>query len=356
MVARSNPTKVVINARFIDQPMTGVQRFALQISLHLKDLLPNVEFIAPRAPRGGSNVDHGLPLKRVGRFSGHAWEQLSLPRYLAQTDNATLINLCNTAPIFYNNKISTHHDITYIRHPESFSLKFRLLYRTISPLFLRKSKAVVTVSDFSKREICSHYGISESKITIAPNAVDSRFKPTPSSQRIRPYFLAVSSPAAHKNFDRVISAYERWDNRENVDLRIVGSASGVFASTAIDPPPKGVIFMGRVNDDDLITLYSDALGFIFPSVYEGFGIPPLEAQACGCPVIAAKIPPLNETLGSSAHYFDPYSISEIADCMTTVASDQSLRRELIERGTSNVARYSWRDSAQTIAALVAQAV
>jgi len=336
--------------------MTGVQRFALQISLHLKKMLPHVEFVAPKASPGSTDANCEIQPKRIGNLPGHAWEQISLPRYLSENGNPLLINLCNTAPAFYRNQISTHHDITYVRHPESFSRSFRLFYRIISPIFLRRSKAVVTVSSFSRKEICSHYGISESKVLIIPNAVDSRFKPSPPKEIGRPYFLAVSSPAAHKNFGSVISAYANWKGKSDIDLRIIGSASGVFAPTNSAPPTDGVIFMGRVSDDELITMYSNAIGFIFPSLYEGFGIPPLEAQACGCPVIAARIPPFDETLGSSAQYFDPRSASEISECMTNIAFDQSLRKQLIERGANNVSRYSWRESAEAIVSHINKAL
>jgi len=356
MLDRPTHSRVVVNARFIDQPITGVQRFALQICLHLKDILPSVEFVAPRAHEGTSTSPHGLPLKRIGSLSGHAWEQISLPRYLREAGSPILINLCNTAPILYRNQIVTHHDITYIRYPASFSAHFRAFYRLITPLFLRKSHSAVTVSAFSKREICSHFKIPESKVIVVPNATDAQFKPAPSNQAHSPYFLAVSSPVFHKNFDRVIAAYSKLTKQSGIELRIVGSASGVFASTRPQKLPEGVIFMGRVTDTELVSLYSNAVGFIFPSLYEGFGIPPLEAQACGCPVLAARIQPFDETLGDSACYFDPYDVDDIADCMTRVASNPLLRSELIARGTSNVLRYSWHRSAQLVAGLASRIV
>jgi len=143
--------KIIVNARFLTQKMTGVQRFATELAVRLaEEKCLDIEFVTPK------NIVHlnlarKLNAKIIGSFSGHLWEQICLPFYLRVNKKPLLINLCSTAPIIYKNQIITHHDITYIRFPQSFSSKFILLYKLIIPLILRSSKKVITVSNFSKK-------------------------------------------------------------------------------------------------------------------------------------------------------------------------------------------------------------
>lgn len=345
-----------VNARFLTQEMTGVQRFAEEISLALKELRNDVVFVSPPGVLR-EDVAEKLNVRIIGERGGHLWEQIDLPRYLKSQGGPLLLNLCSTAPILYKNKIVTHHDITYKRYPQSFSKKFRLFYNLFTPLMLKGSRHLITVSNFSKKEICQVYKYPRDKISIVYNAVSDLFNegnyPDEKNER---YLLAVSSPNYHKNFHGMIKAYSKL-NPPNVTLKIIGKASGVFLPQILEGQTsenEKIQFLGRVNDRELVELYSNALAFVFPSYYEGFGIPPLEAQACGCPVISSNTASMPEVLADSVLYFNPNSEDEIAEAMKKVINDEALRTELISKGLVNIKRFSWHRSASVISELVNQ--
>ncbi len=348
---------IVINARFLTQEMRGVQRFAEQLCLQLKTLRDDLVFVAPQNICLHESAKR-LQVRRIGRHRGHLWEQVDLPLWLARNGNPPLVSLCNTAPLAYRNQIATHHDITYVRHPESYSRTFRAMYRTLTPLLLGRVKALITGSEFSRMELASHYGYPASKISIVPSAVDERFQPfcvDTAPRGTTPYLLAVSSPSTHKNFARMIAAFLRVEGHNDVELRIVGDSNRVFAGSIHDVAGSRRIHnLGRLPDDELVKAYQGATAFVFPSIYEGFGIPPLEAQACGCPVIAARSASIPEVLGESALYFDPLDVGDISRAMERILSDEALRLDLRRRGKANVARFSWNASARQLSRLIDQ--
>ena len=341
---------IVINARFLTQELRGVQRFAEQICLALKQLRNDVVFVAPHGIQMHESAK-ALDVQCIGRHSGHLWEQVDLPLYLRRQGNPLLVSLCSTAPLLYSNQIATHHDVNYVRHPESYTRTFRLLYRTMTPIMLARIKSLLTVSAFSKGEIAQVYKYPEKKIFVVPNAVSGDFHPGSQETNKQDYLLAVSSPSAHKNFSRMIEAFLMLRGHEDLQLRIVGGASGVFNDDNLQrmaSRDSRIQFLGRLSDSELIAQYQNATAFVFPSLYEGFGIPPLEAQACGCPVLAANAASIPEVLQASALYFDPLDVSHMSAAMERILTDIPLRQSLRRRGLINVARFSWEESARQV--------
>lgn len=340
---------IVINARFLTQELRGVQRFAEQICLSLKAMRNDLVFVSPPGIRMEETAEK-LGAQVIGRNRGHLWEQLDLPVYLRRNGYPWLLSLCATAPVFYRRQVVTHHDITYVRHPESYSRAFRTAYRLMTPLMLKHAQSLITVSEFSRREISEFYHVPLNQILVVPNAVSGAFQP----RRLeipRPYLLAVSSPSAHKNFGRLIEAFLRLKDHPAVELRIVGGANGIFANPSLQQQAMGdprIHFLGRLTDAQLIEQYQLASAFVFPSLYEGFGIPPLEAQACGCPVLAANAASIPEVLQSSALYFDPLDVDQMARAMALVLDNPSIGDHLRTLGLRNVARFSWQASARLI--------
>jgi glycosyltransferase involved in cell wall biosynthesis len=341
---------IVINARFLTQELRGVQRFAEQTCLALKQMRDDVVFVAPHGIKMHESAK-ALKVQCIGRNRGHLWEQLDLPLYLRRQGNPLLVSLCSTAPLMYGNQIATHHDITYVRHPESYTRAFRTLYRVMTPILLMRIKALLTVSNFSKGEISQFYNYPESKIFVVPNAVSDDFQPGPPLTKQQSYLLAVSSPSSHKNFSRMIEAFLTLRAQEDLQLHIVGAASEIFSDPSLQrlasSDPR-IHFLGRLSDTELIAQYQRATAFVFPSLYEGFGIPPLEAQACGCPVLAANAASIPEVLQASALYFDPRDVGHIASAMERILTDLPLRQSLRRRGLNNVTRFSWEDSARRV--------
>ena len=348
---------VYINARFLTQPITGVQRYSIEISKQLKTLLPNCRFVAPH------NIIHSelareLQVEVVGTRTGHLWEQLDLPRFLKKQGTPLLVNLANTAPLFYNNKFVTLHDVAFVRYPESFSRAFRLAYQMMTPRTLRSALQIITVSEFSKSEICSLYNIPEDKVTVIYNAVSDVFTrgvqdPQATAPKA-PYIMAVSSINKQKNFQGFIEAFSELKQTSH-QLYIVGSLNKNFSNPGLlekitaDPRIK---LLGRVSDPELAELYRHATAFVYPSFYEGFGIPPLEAQACGCPVIVSNVASLPEVCADSALYCSPFAVADIAAQINTLIDKPQLAAPLIEKGYHNISRFSWASSAAKLSHLI----
>lgn len=348
--------KVFVNARFLTQSITGVQRFAIELSKRLKNYSDiDVEFLAPKDIIH-TDLARELGVKRIGYLKGHLWEQIDLPLYLKQNKNPLLLSLCSTAPIFYRNQIVSHHDITYIRYPESFSKKFAGLYRSIIPLMLKNSKKIITVSEFSKSEISNYFKIPKEKFVVIYNGVDKEkfnFSETKDSEALV-YILAVSSRNFHKNFQGLIESFNNVKNNiENVSLYIVGgsdikSFNNVELSLENLKQEKRIHFLGRVDDEELVKLYQNASLFVFPSFYEGFGIPPLEAQACGCPVIASDKASMPEVLSDSVLYFDPFSKEQLSEKILFYYNNCELKNQLVKKGLENSKKFNWENSVKVL--------
>ncbi|KPW45735.1 Glycosyl transferase, group 1 family protein [Pseudomonas syringae pv. philadelphi] len=341
---------IFINSRFLTQDVSGVQRYAEQMCRALQRLRNDLIFVAPRNIRL-HDCAKTLDVQHIGHATGHLWEQVDLPLHLKRKGNPLLVSISNTGPMFYANQIATHHDINYVRYPQSYTRLFRLAYRTITPILLSRAKTLITGSSFSRGEIASFYGYAEDKVLVLPAAVSDDFTPRAVHRDQPDYLLAVSSPAAHKNFNRMIQAFLSLRGHADLQLHIVGAASSLFADPNLqrlacrDPRIR---FLGRLSDAELIEQYQGASAFVFPSLYEGFGIPPLEAQACGCPVLAANAASIPEVLQASALYFDPLDVSHMAAAMHRVLSDAPLRQALRRQGLKNVQRFSWEISAQRL--------
>lgn len=337
---------IVVNARFLAQSVTGIQRFAVEITRELLVLRSDVVLAAPRDATDTAGLDPRR-IVRVGCLRGHAWEQIDLPLF-ARGRGAVLLDLTSTGPIWYRPQVSTHHDITWLRHSESFDRRFRAVYSLVVPRLIARSDRLLTVSAFSRGEIAAHFAAPPERFTVVPNAAAAHFTPVGPVASGR-FLLAVSSPNAHKNFARMLAAFARFSAAHpDVELRVVGSQTRAFARQEYADAGERVRFLGRVDDDELAALYRGALAFVFPSLYEGFGIPPLEAQQCGCPVVAARAASLPEVLGDSALFVDPYDIDEIAGALARIVADDALRARLREAGLRNARRFSWRESAERV--------
>jgi len=345
--------KIIINARFLTQNITGVQRFAIEISKQLKELYQdNIEFVSPKNVKHKSLANE-LNVKIIGNKTGHLWEQIDLPKYLKQRGNPLLLNLANTAPYLYKNKIITLHDVAFIRFPQTFNWKFRLFYKLLIPNIIKSSKYIITVSEFSKKEIMKFYKLRSSEITVVYNAPANIFKKIKTTYKDK-YILAVSSLNFQKNFYSLIKAFNLLQDK-NIKLYLVGGFNKNFANVELIKAinsNKNIIFKGRVDDEKLVKLYSNAICFVYPSLYEGFGIPPLEAQACGCPVIVSNVASLPEVCKDSALYCNPYDIDDIKEKIEILVKDENLQKELIKKGFENIKRFSWEESAKKIISLI----
>ena len=344
---------LIINSRFLTQNITGVQRFAIEISRQLKSVLGDkVIFVSPNTIIH-KDLAKELDVKIIGTKTGHLWEQIDLPKYLKSIDSPLLLNLANTAPLFYKNQIITIHDLAFLQHPIWFSKKFYMYYRFLIPKIAKNGKKIITVSNFSKKEIISLLGIDEKKIEVIYNGISCNFNYNPTIHK-KNYILAVSSLDPRKNFKNLILSFEKI-NLKNYRLVIVGSENKVFSNAEIKNLMKkiqNVEFTGYVSDNKLVKLYQEAKIFVYPSLYEGFGIPPLEAMASGTPVISSNVASLPEVCGDAVYYVNPYDVNDIAKGIETVLKDEKLQKELVQRGLERVKLFNWEKSANKLIKII----
>ncbi len=332
----------IVNARFLTQSITGVQRYAIEISLRLKEINPSIRFLVPK------NVIHLdlaklLDVEIIGENTGYYWEQIELPNYLKKIGSPLLINLANMAPIFYKNKVISLHDIAFVKFPSGFSWKFKLIYKLFIPLILKSSKKIITISQFSKKEIMNYYHVNSKNIEVIYNGIDQNFCKKEKKFNER-YILGVSSLDYRKNFKGLIQGYLKISN-PNFKLYIIGEQNSVFQNIDIKFHDN-IQFLGRVTDENLVQYYSDAMLFIYPSFYEGFGFPPLEAMACGTPVICSDNSSIPEVCGDAVIYCNPHDINDIKYKIEFVLSNKNLQKEMIFKGLEQAKLFSWEKSAE----------
>lgn len=347
---------LAVNCRFLSQRLTGVQRAAIELCKQIKRLDPSVAFLAPK------NILHKdlaetLNVTTIGKLTGHLWEQLDLSRFLKRQGLPVLLNLCNMTPLWYPRNVVTIHDLAPLRNPAWFSLAFQTYYRFMIPIIAKKALKVFTDSTFSKREIIELLGVPENHVKVIPLAVPTNISRLANKSFTREngkYVLAVSSIDPRKNFSRLVRAFLQL-KLPNTKLILVGGRSSVFSDTKLKTASQNaenVVFTGYIQDAELVSLYQNALCLIYPSLYEGFGLPPLEVMACGCPAIVSKAASLPEVCGDAAYYVDPYDVDSIADGIYKVTTNEQLRKTLIEKGTKRVALFSWEKSAQKLLKII----
>lgn len=348
--------KMFINSRFLTQKITGSQRFAIEISKQLKKFEPEkFVFVAPK------NIVHKdlakeLDAKIIGFNSGHIWEQIDLPLYLKKNGSPLLLNLVNTAPIFYKNKITTIHDVVWKTFSYAVSRKFYLWYSFLVPNIAKSSKSLITVSNFSRNDISKKLNIDKNKFIVVYNAISGDFRNTNLIKE--KIILSVGSLQPYKNLLSLIKAFIKLKNENKLkDYKLVligGQNKKALKSVDFSDylSRDDIKFTGYIPDEKLIEYYNKASLFVLPSFFEGFGIPPLEAMACGCPCVVSNAASLPEVCGDAAYYVDPYDINDIAKGIENVLTDEKLRDELVRKGFENLKRFSWSSSAQKIIDLI----
>ncbi|NDW18071.1 glycosyltransferase family 1 protein [Dysgonomonas sp. 216] len=344
----------VINGRFLTQKPTGVHRYAFEICNKLHEM--GVDFYVA-IPKEINNKDYKFDFKTVtcGNLKTHLWEQISLPRYLKSVGSPLLISFSGCGPLNYKNQIITIHDVSHERYPEWFSKNYFRYYHFMLPRIARKAHAILTVSEFSKNEIIDTFGISGEKIHVVHSNVPFHNKPNKSDiinykrpENIEKYILTVSSMDPRKNFIRLVQAFNKLEDK-SVKLYIIGMKFKAFNTPDLQElVGDNVVLPGYIDDNALQEMYRNALFSIYPSLYEGFGLPPLESMTYGCPVIASDIPALREVSGDAVLYADPYSIEDMADKMKIMIDSPQLRDSLIEKGLDQITLYSWDKSAKQV--------
>ena len=322
---------IFINGRFLDQALTGVQRFAGEITA----CIPQATVLRPQGSR-----------------RGQAWEQIDLaPAARA----GLLLNLGNTAPLWRRGRQAVViHDAGVFDTPESYSRLFRLWYRTLHHGLARNGTRLLTVSEFSRGRLAHHLGVDPARIGVMAEGGEHILREPAALEVLarnglepRRYALAVGTSAAHKNLAALQGAVALLE-QHGMTLALAGARdAAVFQSTGATTARA----LGRVSDAELRALYEHALCLVFPSRYEGFGLPPLEAMWCGCPVIAGRAGAVPEVCGDAALWFEPGDPAGLAVALGEVIGGAG--PALAQAGRARAQLYSWPAAAARLLELAA---
>lgn len=349
----------VVNGRFLTQKATGVHRYAFEICNRLHELGVDFYVAVPKE----IHPDYKFTFRTVvcGSLTTHLWEQISLPKYLKSQGSPLLVSFSGCGPLNYSNQIITIHDVSHERHPEWFSKNYYRFYAFMFPRIAKKAHAVLTVSEFSKAEIVDTIGVPAHKIHVIHSNVPFHTKPSPEEvlaykpdPAAEKYILTVSSMDPRKNFVRLVEAFNNIEDK-SIKLYIIGMQFKAFNTPDLQKLiSDNVVLPGYIDDEALQKMYQNALLSIYPTLYEGFGLPPLESMTYGCPAIAANIPALKEVSGDAVLYTDPMDVADMTAKMNLLAKDAQLRQELRVKGLEQIKLYSWDKSAKQLLALAKQ--
>jgi glycosyltransferase involved in cell wall biosynthesis len=324
------PRDILVNGRCLSRRITGVERYAREI--------------LRRFP-----VNYRIEMTNLNGGRGHAWEQFILPTKLRR--DSILWSPANTGPILIRNQVLTLQDLSALEHPEWFKRGFAAWYRILLPILIKRVRAVITPSEYVRQKVLKRFpGVNALAI---PSGVNAEFFHPGARRRSLPelpkrYILFVGSLEPRKNLPALLNAWNQI-RREfpEVALVIAGGRGSVFR--AIDLPVGGanLFYVGHM-DAELPALYADADLFVLPSFDEGFGLPALEAMACGTPVIVSNGGALPEVVGDAGFIFDLSAPDTLAQSMQECLTDKNLRASLIEKGLARVKQFSWQNTATEI--------
>ena len=344
-----------VNGRFLAQrEVTGVQRVALELmsaldrSISAKGLPRPWKAIDVLVPGdAGQNVEYkNLHVRRIGNTTGQVWEQIELPWF---TRSGVLVSLGNLGPVVKRQQAVMLHDAAVFMAPAGFTLKFRAWYKFVHRSLASRIPLFLTVSEFSRRQLSTALNIQAKDILVIRNGVNH-------VHRIRedlsivdrlntkdPFILAVASANPNKNMS-VLYELAGLLSKYRVNIVLAGSRNKqVFARSPgnLTVGADNIHRVGRVTDEELKGLYKTAAAFVFPSIYEGFGLPPLEAMACGCPVVASSCASIPEVCADGALYFDPHDVDTLLSHVVNLTTDAGLRAKMVAAGSAVVSRYKW---------------
>lgn len=342
----------VINGKFMADRMQGIVRYGRELCGELDRLLCDDFDVVMLLPRNAHDVPEYKKIKTkiVGHLTGIAWEQIELGEWLRRNQNYTCINLCNVAPLFVQPGITAIHDVMYKAHPEFYTTvrnKLSRLYHVLQYRYIVKhEKVILTVSQFSKNEIEKYYPTARGKVHVVDNAWQhvARYSASEDWQKLFPhlkpgnFYFSMATLAKNKNGRWIIETARRNPSE-------LFAIAGKRYEADEQEIPGNILLLGFISDEHASALIQNCKGFLFPSLYEGFGLPPLEALALGAMVIASNASSLPEVLGRAAHYIDP---------MEPIDSIGTFERIDQEKVNETLSRYSWDKSARKLLDILKQ--
>lgn len=303
--------ELIINGKFLCQHKSGVQNFALGITESLLKIEPTIQVVSPTIKETNS-----IQSKRIGIFNGLLWEQISLSYYLFKNKNCILINLSNAAPLLCKNQVVTIHDLAFEKGGKHwFTPSFRAWYKFLIPIICRKAKLIFTVSNFSKKELATNYNLPSEKIKIIPNGLRINAIDAPTDKSYK-YLLVTGANNPRKNAKWIIQNIDILV-KHGYKLVVLENNDNVFVNEPM-PIHEHIISYKGIDDASYFQLLKNASGLIYPSLYEGFGLPILESLSMGTPVIASNLEVFKESFGNLPNYFELNNITSFENAIVSL--------------------------------------
>lgn len=334
-----------INGKWLSQSFTGTQRYSTEIVKALVEA--DVRGLVLHIPAGvevPSWLDGTSVQVRRAPVAGVLFEQVYLP---LATFGRLLLNFAGPAPLLKHKQLVTMHDAITFRYPQSYRATFVRFYYVMYYLLGRSARYLVTVSHFSAGELSEVLKVPIARFLVAGCAADSLAHVTPQRPELAldgSFYLAVGTLAHHKNLMEPVAAVAQSGRT----VVVVGASGDEQVYRAAASLSGHAVIAGKLSDAELAWLYRNASALIFPSKYEGFGLPPLEAQALGCPVVSSNAASLPEVVGAGGLFFDPDSPASLVAQLDHLESAPAIAADLRDKGLDNVRRYSWQASAAAI--------
>jgi len=300
----NNKIKFVVNGRFLSQASSGVQNYASGIIKALLKTGIEIEVLCP--PTKINNQE--IPVKQIGFFGGIIWEQIILPSYIRKRKNVILLNLCNSAPLFIKQQIITIHDLAFEENSDWYNPMFKRWYKFMIPRLCKNARFIITVSEFSKSKIIEKYDILESKIIVSTPGIP-KFIFNDIADNFGDYMLLTGVNNPRKNAEWIINNSVIFKKR-GLKIVALNTNSKVYNNISLSGD-ESVIHINNASFTNYCTLLKNAKALIYPSLYEGFGIPILESLCMGIPVIASNLPVFKEAFGDLPEYFELGHISSL---------------------------------------------
>ena len=338
--------KVALDGMPLGSPLTGVGHYTAELARNLPLVAPNDQFevISPKA---------GLLNRR--------WWSLGLPLLLSRSSFDLFHGTNYEVPLWSRRpSVVTIHDLSLLLYPEAHEERLVRRARWRLPLMAKSASMIITPSTSVKNEVCETLGVSADKVAVTPEAPRAVFKRREDAEvpEVRrrlgvadDFILFVGTIEPRKNLHGLVEAFEQLLNTTSLATQLViaggqGWLMDDFSSVIKQKKLEDRICLtGYLHDEDLRTLYSSCRVFVYPSLYEGFGLPPLEAMACGAPVITSRIPSITETVGTAARLVDPRDANELSRAIVEMLTNDGMRKHYCDAGAEHVTEFTWEQTA-----------
>jgi len=369
---RKGYLRIGINARYLQRHITGIERYTMELIKSMSEIDDIDRFMlffnkhekVPEITKSPNFENYVSPFPTKMVFMRILWEELILYREIKKKKIDVFHGPSFVVPFFKPKRckyVNTIHDLSWFYYPESFTFFNRLFFKLFLPRSIKNSDIVIADSRSTKKDIIKFFHAEPAKIKVVYLGIDEDFSKSAENgvnegilrkyKIPKEYILSIGSLLPRKNVVNMIKAFNGLKKKGLKEkLVIIGREAWLYEQIFSVIKDLGieeeVIFTGYVGDKDLPYLYSMAKLLLFPSLYEGFGLPILEAMACGCPVITSNVSSMPEVAGDATVLIDPKSVKEITAAMDSIINDRKLRSKLIKRGYEQAKKFSWKKTAE----------